>query len=311
MKHSAPARIDLAGGTLDIPPICYFIKDTLTLNLTINLRVSVEIKQGNGFVLNQDQKTHVDELPLFKLALDYFGLEPKYDFIVENAIPRASGLGGSSTLLVALVKCLSEIAGKTLGNDTLLNAVTVLENRLLGKPAGTQDGAAAIYGGLSRIEFEQGPPRQSALRLPEYLSGELYLVYCAEQHHSGINNWSLIKSACEGDTRTLDVFRRLNENAHKMQELLQSGSAEDFLVGLRKEVALREELCSDLMTPDMASFANGLSSDYVAKVCGAGGGGCMFVFAVSPDAGFLKRTAEQFGLALIEVKADPQGCVAS
>ncbi|MDJ0841563.1 MAG: hypothetical protein QNK37_33960 [Acidobacteriota bacterium] len=309
MSISAPARIDLAGGTLDIPPLCFFIKETLTLNLAVNFRVKITMEPaGKGRVHGPGlEPATIADLPLFDHAFEYFGLVPHWDILVENDIPPASGLGGSSAMLVALVENLMLLSGRRPARKDILSAVTVLENRLLGKPAGTQDGIAALFGGLNEIRFESGHPERIPMNLPEYLSGPIYMVYSKVQHHSGMNNWSLVKAACEGDARILKLFQALNENSHVMRTALVEGGAGEFLACLRREAELRDDLWPGLKTESMAGFTAGLPAEYVAKVCGAGGGGCMFVYTPDPDKEMLSRLAGKHGLELLQVQAELEG----
>ena len=300
MRFSAPARIDLAGGTIDIPPLCYLVEDSLTLNLAIDLRVTVGVSPGPHE--NGRQGTLFDEV------FRYFAVDKRaHTVAVESRIPRSSGLGGSSSLLVALVHAVDCLGFQDKG--AVLKAVTVLEHRILRKPAGTQDGVAALYGGLNAITFERGEARRKALPLPAFLSGPLFLAYSPEQHHSGISNWEIVKAACEGDRRTLDTLNALSRNAHGMHEAIVSEREASFLDALHHEAALRNRLCDSLLTPNMAAFAAALPEDIACKVCGAGGGGCMFLFGKNLEIDPLSCLAKEHGLEIISVMADPRGCV--
>jgi len=304
VKASAPARIDLSGGTLDIPPLCYFVPDTLTINLAIDLRAEITLGEGEGLVHNRDAPPiPAGTLPLFAQAFAYTG--KTCDVFLENAIPRASGLGGSSTLLVALMSALW--ADNDPGDAALLDAVTVLENRLLGKPAGTQDATAAIHGGLSEIRFETGRVVRRPLPLPNFLEGPLYLAYSREQHHSGMNNWQLISAACTGDERVLSLFAELNENSHATREALCGNRVDAFLTCLQREARLRDRLWPGLAIEPMKRLAAGLPETYAAKVCGAGGGGCMWLWAAEPDEALLRQAVSEAGLDLLVTRADPRG----
>lgn len=296
LKISAPARIDLSGGTLDVPPLCFLIKDSLTLNLAVDLRVSVSVG-----------KTEPLET-LFKVGLEYFDIQEPYRFKTETQIPRASGLGGSSSTLVALVHLLHRLAPDH-GSFDPLNVVTVLEHRLLGKPAGTQDAIAAIYGGLNEIRFEHGSPSRQALALPPFLDGPLYLAYSKVQHHSGINNWEIIKAACEGDHQVLGNLERLNVNAWRMREALLNQDCSSFIESLYLEAYLRNRLSAHILTEPMAAFSKAIAGKVASKVCGAGGGGCMFLFGESMDPDYLRFEAARQDLEILTVMPDREGCV--
>ncbi len=312
MKYRAPARIDLAGGTLDIPPLCFIIKNSITINLAINLHVFLEIKDTSLATLGAPfgEADELSRQPLFREALEYFQCESTTRFEVNGNIPTASGLGGSSSTLVALVWALRErFLGRSADRGQVLNAVTLLENRLLGKPAGTQDAIAAIYGGLNEISFESGVPERREMHLPPFLRGPLYLAYSRIRHHSGINNWAVVKAACEGDSYTLEVLRDLSWNASKLREALRKHSLSHFVECMARESSLRRQLSSEIFTESMARFAKALEDEAVCKVCGAGGGGCMFVFAEQPDPEKWSQLARENELELLEVHPELEGCL--
>ena len=310
MRFEAPSRIDLAGGTLDIAPLHYFFDDCITLNLAVDLSVAVSLESnGQGRLITQNAAPQpLSKIPLYALALDYLKIEEAIDVRVQNSIPKAAGLGGSSSLLVALVAALSHAKHGGATHESVLQAVTALEHRLLGKPAGTQDAIAAAFGGLSEIQFQTGQPKRVPLPIPDFLQGPLFLAYSRTQHHSGMNNWEIIKAACEGDSAILDAFSRLNENSHLMRQALLTADRAAFTVCLQAEAQLRRELCPGLWSPPMAQFAQAIAPKAISKVCGAGGGGCMFLFGDNLDPEILTRTAEKYQLQILTVRASASGC---
>jgi len=310
MSWSAPARIDLAGGTLDVPPLGCFIEEVLTLNLAVELRAAVTITPAERTIVrDEDGRSHDPaDLPLFAKTLAHLGVSDTLSLALTSTIPRASGLGGSSSTLVALVHALQDFYGGNLDPEFVLRTVTLLEHRLLGKPAGTQDAIAAIYGGLNVISFAQGLPQRRDLPLPGFLQGPLLLAYSPIQHHSGINNWAIVRAACEGDCKTLAQLQHLNDNAHLLLLALQADDRSAFIECLYREARLRDGLCDGLLTPAMAAFARATQHRVAAKVCGAGGGGCMFLFGEDPDADALEIEAARHGLSLLQVMPSTAGC---
>ena len=303
MIYSAPARIDLGGGTLDVPPLHYLIENSLTLNLAIDLRVSIDVRRGgSGLLFTRDeQPQQLDSLPIFSLVLDHFAVRD-VDIHLQTAIPKAAGLGGSSSLVVALVHALG-LAGPEVVGD-----VTVLEHRLLGKPAGTQDAVAAIFGGLSKITFEHGTPHRQALACPSFLREPLYLAYSKVQHHSGINNWAIIKAVCEGDRDMRNTLQALCENSYAMVAAIAENNRDQFTELLQTEARLRRDLCPSITTPEMEAFAKHFGERLACKVCGAGGGGAMFLFGENPDVDELHWAATRHQLQIIETRLDMRGC---
>lgn len=310
MRVTAPARIDLAGGTLDVPPLCFLIENALTINLAIDLTVSVELEPADTWRVfpNGRQGHDIPLAPLFQKTVGYLKLKRPFHIYITSNIPKASGLGGSSSLLVALVKAFLESGEADPREASLLELVTVLEHRLLGKPAGTQDAIAAIEGGLSSIEYASGKPVCSHVLLPPFLSGDLYLAYSSVQHHSGLNNWGIIKAACEGESGTLACLDALSENARILKDAILTQDEDAFLVALQHEAELRNQLATGLLTPAMGGLANDLPARTAAKICGAGGGGCMFLFGELPDYDELQAMATGHGLEILKVAWRKEGC---
>lgn len=309
MKFSAPARIDLAGGTLDVPPLCFLVRRAATLNIAVNRRVSLRRDDGGGVLRQGGQPSALADWPLYSEALAYFGVRAQdFAFTVDNQIPPASGLGGSSSLLVTLVAMLNKSLDQHVSRKVLLDQVTVLEHRLLGKPAGTQDGIGAIHGGMSWIHYHQGFPVVESVAVPDFLTRQpLLLVYSDEQHHSGINNWAVVSKACEGDQQTLFVLDALADNAHVMKAAVVADDEAAFFAAVREEGRLRRALCSGILNQPMAAFAAAMGDDVACKACGAGGGGAMWVYAPGLTRDDVVEVASRNNLQTWEVKIDFNG----
>ncbi len=312
MSYSSPARIDLAGGTLDIAPLCHMIEGAVTVNLAINLRSLVRVHRQPGPIstvsFEGGCKLATSSELLFSEALRYFDVTDPVHFDVQSSVPRASGLGGSSTLLVSVCAAVYRFARHSqISADQLIRMVTVLEHRILQKPAGTQDAIAAIHGGLNVITYEQGSPSSNHLVIPPFLSGPIYLLHTKEQHHSGINNWQIIKAACEGDTSILGLLRALAENAEMLKQAIVCGDPKAFSQALARESEMRNRLAPGILPENMKCFLD-QHDGLVGKMCGAGGGGCMLLFGYQPQEKSL-AIAQALELTIIEVMADANGTI--
>ncbi|KAF0249800.1 MAG: D-glycero-alpha-D-manno-heptose-7-phosphate kinase, partial [bacterium] len=120
IEASAPTRIDLAGGTVDIWPLYLFHPGAQTLNVAINLTanckiiprndniVSIESKDTNTFVKTSlDKLKETSELELLVRIIDFFQPKTGLTLITECNAPVGSGLGGSSTLDIAVCGALN------------------------------------------------------------------------------------------------------------------------------------------------------------------------------------------------------------
>jgi D-glycero-alpha-D-manno-heptose-7-phosphate kinase len=306
---SCPARIDLAGGTLDIAPLCHMIPQARTINLAIDWRSSVQLRPAASWSVqwNDEAAKPAEEEPIFAAALAFYRPELPHAISVQSHIPRAAGLGGSSTLLSAFCQALSLQQGRELDAGTLLQHVSLLEHRLLGKPAGVQDAFAAILGGLNSIDFSSGTAVHRHLPANRLLAAPLYLLYSDQQHHSGINNWRIIQQACEGDAQMLGLLGQLAENAGALEQALLLEREDLFRACLTREASLRAKLEKDLVPEPYARFCQGFGERLIGKICGAGGGGCMLLYGQELERLPLQSEAARFGLSVHTCRPEARG----
>ena len=112
------------------------------------------------------------------------------------------------------------------------------------------------------------------------LQQRIVLCYTGEPRNSGTNNWEITKRHIDGDRHIFDCFERIRDTAADMREALRArrlgrGRARD-----RREWENRKQLAPGVTTPAIEGLiaratAAGATA---AKVCGAGGGGCLFCY---------------------------------
>lgn len=311
MRYSSPARIDLAGGTLDIAPLCFMVEHAATVNLAIDLRSVVNLQPAASaehtvsFAGQAAQPANTEIL--FAESLRYFDVREPLHFDVSTGVPRSSGLGGSSTLLVSVCAALFRHTRQTQASpEQLIDMVTVLEHRILQKPAGTQDAIAAIQGGLNLITFDQGRPSSQHLAIPDFLRGPIHLLYTAEQHHSGINNWQIIKAACQGDRVILRLLQGLAANATALADALVQADQARYRDCLKREAEMRNQLAPGILPGPMGNFLAQYGEPAIGKMCGAGGGGCMLLDGVD-DLPRAQSISQNLGLSMLQVNAEKDG----
>src|SRR5262245_23433886 len=146
----APTRIDLAGGTLDIWPICHLVEDAVTVNLAIGLHASADVtprKDGKLVVRSVDRGRDVTlALPLRRppsgplswLVRLTHAVAPGAALTLEARAeaPAGAGLGGSSALGIAVGAALARAVGTSPGGDELLRRVQNLETEEIRVPTG-------------------------------------------------------------------------------------------------------------------------------------------------------------------------------
>jgi D-glycero-alpha-D-manno-heptose-7-phosphate kinase len=290
-----PLRADLAGGTLDLWPLYLFHPSARTVNVAISFHAECEISttadssielhlSDSGYEQRYDTLPELSKDPkaaLIAKAAEHFALRG-VRIVTRTDAPRGSGLGGSSALAIALVRAMSEIAEAPVEGDDLIVLVRDLETRLLGIPAGVQDYYPPVYGGLAALHLLPG----KILRHPINLSaGELarhfVLHYSEVSHFSGTNNWEIYKRHIDNDTRVIDGLERIAQISNIMEKALEARDLEAAGKALLDEWNTRKALVEGISTPEIDAAVDVAlrAGAWGAKVCGAGGGGCIVFLA--------------------------------
>ncbi|MGE0526138.1 MAG: galactokinase [Bdellovibrionales bacterium] len=301
IKKRSATRVDLAGGTLDCWPLYLLVDGCVTVNLSINIFTEASIEERAdrrveihmrdlGYNKSFSDLSAVLECsdPELKLVQKQLGhWKPAKGFRLEthSDSPVGGGLGGSSSLSISLIKAFSEWQGVKLG---LYEAVTLsanLEAQVLHKMTGTQDYFPALATGLNAIHYTPNGVRLETLPTQsEFWDGHLTLVYTGQPHHSGLNNWQVIKAALDGDSGTLRALAEIRTIAWDLYGAIRDGEWNALPDLFAREFDARVRLSSSFSSPEierlrMVALKSGAQA---VKICGAGGGGCVFVWS-HPD----------------------------
>lgn len=297
-EATAPARVDLAGGTLDLWPLHVLHPGSVTVNVAIDLKARCRVRRRDagfrvsapelGYERTASKPADLLADPRGALAgalLEALAIREPRDIELSSDVPYSSGLGGSSALTVAMAAALAASAGREFGRTEEVEFVRDVETRVLGKPAGVQDYYPPLAGGLHGIRF--GPGRTEAFRRdvdPAAWLRHLTLFDTGAAHSSGMNNWEIFRARLEGDR---DVARRLDDVALAAREMDEAAEAKDFRAmgaALGREWEARRRLAPVVSSPGVeAAIEAALDAGaWGGKACGAGGGGCVAILA-PPD----------------------------
>ena len=294
-EATAPARIDLAGGTLDLWPLYVLHPGSVTVNVAIDLRARCRVGvrergfrvtvPGLGYerVVNQASELLADpRAALAGALLEGLAITEPRDIELSSDVPYGSGLGGSSALTVAMAAALAASVGRDFGGPGEVELVRDVETRVLGKPAGVQDYYPPLSGGLHNLRFFPGRIEAERRDLdPATWLQHLTLYDTGASHSSGMNNWEIFRSRLEGD---LGVAARLDDVGAAARDMSEAAEAEDFRAmgaALKREWEARRRLAPVVSSPrieDVVGRALGAGA-WGAKACGAGGGGCVVILS--------------------------------
>jgi len=322
---SAPTRVDLAGGTLDIWPLSVLVPNAVTVNVAIELRAEAEVRpRRDGMVeivsLDRGRRSRrktpieIDRRPggplrLLLRLVGAFGRGRPLTLTTRCAAPAGAGLGGSSSLAIAVAGALVRWSGTKLSRGKLLEWVMNLETVELGVPTGSQDYLAALHGGLAAYHHLPSGTVRERIPVPEGLEDRLVLAYTGEPRKSGLSNWDMFRRFVDGEPGTTKNMKEIARIARDLAAALRAGALDEAgrLVG--EEGRLRFRLAPSVSTPALARAAEAArrSGALGVKVCGAGGGGCLVAFAREGVRDLVARAMAEAGARLLPVRIARSG----
>jgi D-glycero-alpha-D-manno-heptose-7-phosphate kinase len=298
VEASAPSRVDLAGGTLDLWPLHVLHPGSVTVNLAIDrfarcrvapgeggFRVFAKDRRPNARVATAEELLAVPETALVGSLILALQISEPLEIEISSEVPFGSGLGGSSALTVALMGALERFSPRGLAGVDRVDFVRDVETRVLRKPAGVQDYFPPLSGGLHRIVFEPGRTRAMRVDVDADLwDRHLTLFDTGASHSSGMNNWEIFRARLEGDEAVAARLEGVRRAAARMAEAAQAMDFPAMGRALAEEWDARRELAPVVATPliNRAVEAARGAGAWGGKACGAGGGGCV-VFLSPPD----------------------------
>lgn len=317
VRARAPLRLGFAGGGTDVAPYCDRYGGHV-MNATIDryAYASIDLSpSGRVELLALDSECMeildpgaIDgpcdgELLLLKgvcrrISRDYLGgrMDP-LRIRTHSDAPPGSGLGSSSTLVVALVTAFVEYYALPLGEYEVAHLAYEIERQDLGLSGGKQDQYAAAFGGCNFMEFyDQGRVIVNPLRIKPWVLAELeaslVLYFTGVSRASAAIIDEQTRNVAASRQSSIDAMHRLKQEAGQMKEALLRGDLQRFARTLQSGWEAKKQMAASITNPmidriEQIAFANGAIA---AKVSGAGGGGFMMFQCAPEDRLQLKRS---------------------
>ena len=320
---SAPTRIDLAGGTIDIWPLYLFHSGAQTLNAAISLLASARIEPRDDSriaIVSVDTGVTVEaddwrdlrtrrELRLLSLLVHFFEARG-LTLTTSSDSPAGAGIAGSSALNVAVCAALAEWKRMHYEPEALLQIAMNVEAQAIAVPTGLQDYRPALYGGIAAIELDVDGVRRVPLDVdPSELRRRIVLCYTGEPRNSGTNNWEITKRHIDGDKYVFDCFERIRDTAAAMRIALTAGDWDAVGRAIADEWENRKRLAPGVTTPSIDNLIERAraAGATAAKVCGAGGGGCLFCYGPPEARDAIQGALAAGGARLLEYTFERHG----
>jgi len=331
IESSAPTRADLAGGTIDIWPLYLFHTGASTVNFALSLRASARIEtlddhriilesRDRGVRLETtvdriDDLATDDQLELVSKMVHFFRPEVGFHLIANSEAPAGAGISGSSALAIALIGALNRLVGDRYEPSSFIGIAANVETTVIRVPAGIQDYYPAQYGSASCIHLRpDGVEREELAVDTDEIDRRFVICYTGEPRLSGINNWEVFKRHIDGDREVFEIFERIRDAAEQMRDALLADDWHAVGEIMRAAYPNRKRLAPNITTPLMdaiveKALANGAEA---AKVCGAGGGGCIaFLCADGRKEDVARALASEPGAEVLNWKVSRDGLIVS
>jgi D-glycero-alpha-D-manno-heptose-7-phosphate kinase len=323
IESSAPTRIDLAGGTLDIWPLYLFHEGAQTLNAAISLRAWCTIRPRADkrlAIVSDDTGARVEadhwselrdnhDLELLGRLLHFFQAEG-LELRTRSDSPFGAGIAGSSALNIAVCGALATWCDRALTADEMLLIAQNVEAQVIDVPTGVQDYRPAYYGGISAVELKVDGIERIALPVDAAdLEARIVLAYTNASRNSGINNWEMTKRHIDGDREVQARFGRIRDIARTMRTALERRDWPAVGRHVAEEWENRKGLAPGVTTPAIDAMLAAAQAAGAAggKVCGAGGGGCLFCIGDPADVPAIRQALAAAGARVLDFRIETEG----
>lgn len=302
-RSKAPLRIGLAGGGTDVSPYCDMYGGAV-LNATISLYAHASIELTNDHkitieALDRNEKLVYDiaeslpidgQLDLAKGAYNHivkkYGKVPS-GFKLSTSVdaPAGSGLGSSSTLMVAIVGVFAEWLELPLGEYDIAHMAYIIEREELAMAGGKQDQYSATFGGINFMEFYADNrvivnPLPIKKKVLFELSHNLVLYFTSTSRLSSTIIEAQTKNVTDKNEKSIEAMHQLKKQAEMMKETLLKGKVDDIGAILDFGFKHKKQMAADISNSKLdkiyeTALAHGATG---GKISGAGGGGFMMFY---------------------------------
>ncbi|MDR1363392.1 MAG: dehydrogenase [Spirochaetaceae bacterium] len=304
VRAKAPLRLGLAGGGTDISAY-YNVYGGNVLNATIDMYAYCIIEPSNerkiifkapdiGVIEEHYSEENIKTSNVLSLhsgvynriISDYNNNNPlSFTMTTYSDAPAGSGLGSSSTMVVAIIKAFSEWLNLPLGEYDIASLAYKVEREDLNLAGGKQDQYAATFGGFNFMEFyDNERVIVNPLRLKRWIRNELeaslVLYYTGISRESGNIINQQIENTNKKNKVSMDNMHELKRQAVFMKEALLKGDLKSFSACLLNGWLAKRKIADSITNPfldELYQYALDSGAES-AKISGAGGGGFMMLY---------------------------------
>ncbi len=322
IRARAPLRISFGGGGTDVAP--YVLeRGGRVMNATINRYAYVTIKpradrrvvlrsldyeESTEYTLDDIPETESGSLVLAHGVVKRCAglLKQGLELYTHVDCPPGSGLGSSSTLVVALIGAVLRFARELRSPHEIAQLAFDVERVDLAISGGKQDQFAAAYGGFNFLEFDGGDTRVLPVQLTDQgiaeLEYSLVLAYTGTSRASSQIIKDQMRNFEEQEADAVSAMDETRAIAFRMREALESGAFEEFGSLLNEAWSAKKRMSHRISSPEIDSMydAARAAGAMGGKISGAGGGGFAFFFCGFDHREAVEMALREHGAAVVD-----------
>lgn len=322
IRSRAPLRLGLAGGGTDLSPYCnehggFVLNATITRYAhcsveTVGLSGELELTSLDfGLSVTRAIKAEAQcGCRLFLVETAVKSMLRRYDeggdikglkVTVSCDAPVGSGLGTSSTLVVAIIKAMDDLLGAGLDQYEIAQLAYVIEREECGFSGGRQDQYAAAFGGVNAIEFNDNEAHLvNPLRLPRSVVCELeasLVLYFMGVSRESATIISSQKEKLRSAVPNTQHFHDLKREAVTMKKALLKGEFDAMVSSMCRGWEAKKATSAAVSNKKIDEIYDAalMHGALAGKVSGAGGGGFMWFFCKPNHKRQLEAALKAFG----------------
>lgn len=331
-RSKAPLRIGLAGGGTDVSPYCDLYGGAI-LNATISLYAyaSIELLSEPIIIIesvDRGEKATYDKTDALtidgqfdlakgaynRIVKEYGSLPSGFRLVTSVDAPAGSGLGSSSTLMVAIIGAFAEWLRLPLGEYDVAHKAYEIERIDLAMAGGKQDQYAATFGGFNYMEFyEYNRVIVNPLRIKQKflyeLENNIVLYYTAKSRLSSTIIEAQSQNVKDKNSGSIEAMHQLKEQARMMKEALLKGEIDNIGAILDYGFKYKKQMAQGISNTSLdaiydAAIAAGATG---GKISGAGGGGFMMFYCPANTRYTVQNALQTFGGTCQQFRFTEQG----
>ncbi len=327
IRAKAPFRISFGGGGTDMPPFCVDHGGCI-ISTTIDRHVFITIEPREDNIIHIDainfekesefeigDRDYSEDFEIFKGAVNVLGVQDGFNITIYSELPAGSGMGGSSSLTVALIGAFDEYYDWGLSRHEIGQKACDIERVELAQKGGYQDQFAAAYGGFNFMEFTDETkifPVDTTRYFISELQYRLILCYVGGSHFSSDIQDEVLEGYEVEKKSFMESMEDLKAVARGMRKIAESKNLNrlnEFGELIHQGWLAKKSLSDKISNKNIENFYITSRKFGVlgGKLLGAGGGGHLILFSDPQQKFRVIEKLEEIGGKVVNFHFNPNG----